>query len=170
MVRGELEPFLARARGQGAPVARFVEREIRAYPECGVLAVTGFSVLSSDRTSLHVRPRTPDLVFFEKLAGMRSDGPIFEVPHLSSEQFISWSVASHRILASAFHHRPSMLLPASFKKRKVEAINASLRTLAEETDAPIRLLLRTRTTQAHELVEGMSHASETRQAAEDPSD
>jgi hypothetical protein len=34
----QLEPFLARARGQGAPVARFVEREIRAYLECGVLA------------------------------------------------------------------------------------------------------------------------------------
>jgi hypothetical protein len=32
------EPFLVRARGQGAPVARFVEREIRAYLECGVLA------------------------------------------------------------------------------------------------------------------------------------
>ncbi len=29
---------MARARGQGAPVARFVEREIRAYLECGVLA------------------------------------------------------------------------------------------------------------------------------------
>jgi len=27
----QLEPFLARARGQGAPVARFMEREIRAY-------------------------------------------------------------------------------------------------------------------------------------------
>ena len=31
-------PFLVRTRSQGAPVARFVEREIRAYLECGVLA------------------------------------------------------------------------------------------------------------------------------------
>ena len=38
MIRGELGPFLARARGAGAPVARFVEREIRAYLACGVLA------------------------------------------------------------------------------------------------------------------------------------
>jgi len=38
VIRDELEPFLARARGRGAPVARFVEREIRAYLECGVLA------------------------------------------------------------------------------------------------------------------------------------
>ena len=37
-ISGQLEPFLARSRGQGAPVARFVEREIRAYLECGVLA------------------------------------------------------------------------------------------------------------------------------------
>jgi len=38
VVREQLEPFLARARRQDAPVARFVEREIRAYLECGVLA------------------------------------------------------------------------------------------------------------------------------------
>jgi len=38
VVRDELEPFLARARRNGAPVAHFVEREIRAYVECGVLA------------------------------------------------------------------------------------------------------------------------------------
>ena len=31
VIREQLEPFLARARGQGAPVARFVEREIRAH-------------------------------------------------------------------------------------------------------------------------------------------
>ena len=31
-------PFLARARAEGAPVAHFVEREIRAYLNCGVLA------------------------------------------------------------------------------------------------------------------------------------
>lgn len=33
-----LEPFLARASGQGAPVARIVEREIRDDLECSVLA------------------------------------------------------------------------------------------------------------------------------------
>lgn len=38
MIRAELFPFLCRARAAGAPVARFVEREIRAYLECGVLA------------------------------------------------------------------------------------------------------------------------------------
>jgi len=38
VIREQLEPFLARTRGQGTPVARFVEREIRAYLECGVLA------------------------------------------------------------------------------------------------------------------------------------
>ena len=38
VVREELEPFLARARESGAPVARFVEREIRAYLDCGILA------------------------------------------------------------------------------------------------------------------------------------
>jgi hypothetical protein len=38
VVRGELEPFLARARELGSPVARFVEREIRAYLDCGILA------------------------------------------------------------------------------------------------------------------------------------
>jgi hypothetical protein len=38
VVRGELESFLARAREAGSPVARFVEREIRAYLDCGVLA------------------------------------------------------------------------------------------------------------------------------------
>jgi len=37
-VREELEPFLARAREAGAPVPRFVERELRAYLDCGVLA------------------------------------------------------------------------------------------------------------------------------------
>jgi len=38
VVRGELEPFLARACEAGSPVAKFVEREIRAYLDCGVLA------------------------------------------------------------------------------------------------------------------------------------
>jgi ribosomal protein S27E len=38
VVRAELEPLLARARESGSPVARFVEREIRAYLDCGVLA------------------------------------------------------------------------------------------------------------------------------------
>jgi hypothetical protein len=38
VVREELEPFLARAHESGAPVARFVEREIRAYLDCGILA------------------------------------------------------------------------------------------------------------------------------------
>ena len=38
VVREELECFLARSRESGAPVARFVEREIRAYLDCGVLA------------------------------------------------------------------------------------------------------------------------------------
>ncbi len=38
VIRAELVPFLFRARSEGAPVARFVEREVRAYLECGVLA------------------------------------------------------------------------------------------------------------------------------------
>ncbi len=38
VVREQLERFLARARRNGAPVAHFVERELRAYVECGVLA------------------------------------------------------------------------------------------------------------------------------------
>ncbi len=38
VVREQLESFLARAREQGAPVARFVDRELRAYLDCGVLA------------------------------------------------------------------------------------------------------------------------------------
>ncbi|MGH0034207.1 MAG: transposase [Myxococcota bacterium] len=38
VVREELESFLARACEVGSPVARFVEREIRAYLDCGVLA------------------------------------------------------------------------------------------------------------------------------------
>ncbi len=38
VVREQLESFLANAREHGAPVARFVERELRAYLECGVLA------------------------------------------------------------------------------------------------------------------------------------
>ena len=38
VVREELESFLVRARASGSPVARFVEREIRAYLDCGILA------------------------------------------------------------------------------------------------------------------------------------
>ena len=38
VVREELESFLARARESGSPVPRFVEREIHAYLDCGVLA------------------------------------------------------------------------------------------------------------------------------------
>ncbi|HIF95063.1 MAG TPA: hypothetical protein EYQ60_18355 [Myxococcales bacterium] len=38
VIREQLETFLTRAQGQGAPVARFVKREIRAYLKCGVLA------------------------------------------------------------------------------------------------------------------------------------
>jgi len=38
VVREQLESFLSRAREQGAPAARFVERELRAYLDCGVLA------------------------------------------------------------------------------------------------------------------------------------
>ena len=38
VVREQLESFLSRAREQGSPVARFVERELRAYLDCGVLA------------------------------------------------------------------------------------------------------------------------------------
>jgi hypothetical protein len=37
-VRGELETFLARAQAREHPVPRFVERELRAYLECGILA------------------------------------------------------------------------------------------------------------------------------------
>jgi uncharacterized Zn finger protein (UPF0148 family) len=38
VVREQLETFLAGGREQGVPVARFVERELRAYLACGVLA------------------------------------------------------------------------------------------------------------------------------------
>ncbi len=37
VVREQLETFLARARERDRPVPRFVEREIRAYLECGIL-------------------------------------------------------------------------------------------------------------------------------------
>jgi len=50
VVRDELEPFLARARELGAPVARFVEREIRAYLDCGILA-NGFLRVHCDDCS-----------------------------------------------------------------------------------------------------------------------
>ncbi|MCP5058546.1 MAG: transposase, partial [bacterium] len=38
VIREQLGTFLSGAREQGSPVARFVEREIRAYLDCGVLA------------------------------------------------------------------------------------------------------------------------------------
>ena len=38
VVREDLASFISRSRAAGAPVARFVEREIRVYLECGVLA------------------------------------------------------------------------------------------------------------------------------------
>jgi len=47
VVQAELETFLARARRRGHPVPRFVEREFRAYLECGVLA-HGFLRLHCD--------------------------------------------------------------------------------------------------------------------------
>ena len=50
VVREELEPFLARACESGAPVARFVEREIRAYLDCGILA-SGFLRVHCDDCS-----------------------------------------------------------------------------------------------------------------------
>ncbi|MCP5042361.1 MAG: hypothetical protein GY944_15150 [bacterium] len=47
VIRDQLETFLANARQRGAPVARFVEREFRAYLDCGVLA-HGFLRLHCD--------------------------------------------------------------------------------------------------------------------------
>ena len=47
VVRESLESFLSSASKQGAPVARFVEREIRAYLDCGILA-RGFFRLHCD--------------------------------------------------------------------------------------------------------------------------
>jgi hypothetical protein len=47
VVRETLETFLSNASEQGAPVARFVEREIRAYLDCGILA-RGFLRLHCD--------------------------------------------------------------------------------------------------------------------------
>ncbi|MCZ6464651.1 MAG: transposase zinc-binding domain-containing protein, partial [Proteobacteria bacterium] len=38
VVREQLEAFLERARERDRPVPRFVEREFRAYLECGILA------------------------------------------------------------------------------------------------------------------------------------
>jgi hypothetical protein len=38
VVREQLETFLARARERERPVPRFVERELRRYLECGILA------------------------------------------------------------------------------------------------------------------------------------
>ena len=54
VVREQLESFLSRAREQGAPVARFVERELRAYLDCGLLA-RGFIRVHCDDCS-HDRP------------------------------------------------------------------------------------------------------------------
>jgi hypothetical protein len=47
VVREKLESFLSNASEQGAPVARFVEREIRGYLDCGILA-RGFLRLHCD--------------------------------------------------------------------------------------------------------------------------
>jgi hypothetical protein len=47
VVRETLETFLSNASEHGAPVARFVEREIRAYLDCGILA-RGFLRLHCD--------------------------------------------------------------------------------------------------------------------------
>ena len=38
VVREQLETFLARREEQGHPVPRFIERELRAFLECGILA------------------------------------------------------------------------------------------------------------------------------------
>ncbi len=46
-MRENLETLLANAHEQGAPVARFVERELRAYLDCGILA-RGFLRLHCD--------------------------------------------------------------------------------------------------------------------------
>jgi len=47
VVRENLESFLANARERGAPVAHFVDRELRAYLDCGILA-RGFLRLHCD--------------------------------------------------------------------------------------------------------------------------
>ena len=47
VIRENLESFLSNASEQGAPVARFVEREFRAYLDCGILA-RGFLRLHCD--------------------------------------------------------------------------------------------------------------------------
>jgi len=47
VVRETLESFLANSNEHGAPVARFIEREIRAYLDCGILA-RGFLRLHCD--------------------------------------------------------------------------------------------------------------------------
>jgi len=51
VVREQLETFLARAGERDRPVPRFVERELRAYLECGVLA-HGFLRLHCDECHL----------------------------------------------------------------------------------------------------------------------
>jgi hypothetical protein len=38
LVQAELETFLARAHARERPVPRFVERELRAFLGCGILA------------------------------------------------------------------------------------------------------------------------------------
>ncbi len=38
VVREQLETFLARQQDRGRPVPRFVERELRGFLECGILA------------------------------------------------------------------------------------------------------------------------------------
>jgi hypothetical protein len=51
VVREQLETFLARAGERDRPVPRFVERELRAYLECGILA-HGFLRLHCDACHL----------------------------------------------------------------------------------------------------------------------
>jgi len=38
VVREQLETFLARREERGHPVPRFIERELRAFLQCGILA------------------------------------------------------------------------------------------------------------------------------------
>ena len=51
VVRENLDPFLARARGREQPTPRFIEQELRAYLRCGVLA-HGFLRLHCDDCKL----------------------------------------------------------------------------------------------------------------------
>jgi hypothetical protein len=46
VVREHIESFLVRGREKNAPVARFVERELRAYLACGVLATASYGCIA----------------------------------------------------------------------------------------------------------------------------